>query len=242
MGRTPLIVVSLAAHFALAFGLGRLEVKRSHAATAIEIANVPKKAKAIPPEPAKAIEEPPKPAKAPHEAHRAAPAPVAQNTPPPPPAEAPSVADAMPDFGLSLSGGVGGDGFAIPGGAKGGGVGPGSANAKSSAPIKKALSAAPAAVANGCDEAVVKPKPRGAVPPAEYTASARAAGIEGKVRVRLTVDETGNVVDATIIAGLGYGLDEAALAAARSAHFEPATQCGKPVRATFNLSMRFSAV
>ncbi len=40
---------------------------------------------------------------------------------------------------------------------------------------------------------------------------------------------------------LGYGLDEAAVQAAQSATFEPAVRCGKPTRATFTISMRFSA-
>lgn len=45
---------------------------------------------------------------------------------------------------------------------------------------------------------------------------------------------------ARIGAGLGYGLDEAALEAAKRAAFEPATRCGKPVSATFVIAMRFS--
>jgi len=59
--------------------------------------------------------------------------------------------------------------------------------------------------------------------------------------VELTVDETGRVVEVRVLQGLGYGLDEAALAAARSATFEPALRCGKPSRATFTISMRFTA-
>jgi protein TonB len=106
--------------------------------------------------------------------------------------------------------------------------------------VKKALAAAPAqAGASDCEEPLVKPKPRGAITQPAYTAAAQAASIEGKVRLKVTVDENGNVVDVTVIAGLGYGLDEAAVAAARAAQFEPATQCGKKVRATFNISMRF---
>jgi periplasmic protein TonB len=78
------------------------------------------------------------------------------------------------------------------------------------------------------------------VPQPLGTEAARAAGIEGKVRVQLTVDETGHVVDVKLLQGLGYGLDEAALAAAKRAEFEPALRCGKPTRATFNISMRFT--
>jgi periplasmic protein TonB len=78
------------------------------------------------------------------------------------------------------------------------------------------------------------------VPQPGYTEAARAALVEGKVRVQLTVDETGRVVSVKLLQGLGYGLDEAALAAARQAEFEPAMRCGKPASATFNISMRFS--
>jgi protein TonB len=79
------------------------------------------------------------------------------------------------------------------------------------------------------------------VPQPVYTDAARAAGVEGKVRVELTVDETGRVIDVKLIAGLGQGLDEAALSAARNASFSPAQRCGRPVRATFTIAMRFSA-
>jgi protein TonB len=85
----------------------------------------------------------------------------------------------------------------------------------------------------------VKPKPKG-VPSPAYTAAAREANVEGKVRIEVTVGPDGAVKSARVIAGLGYGLDEAALAAARRGTFEPGTRCGKPVTATFVIAMRFS--
>jgi periplasmic protein TonB len=99
-----------------------------------------------------------------------------------------------------------------------------------------------AAAAGGldpCEDPPAKPKPRN-VPQPAGTEAARAAGVEGKVRVQLTVDESGRVIDVKLLQGLGYGLDEAALSAARQAEFEPAVRCGKPSRATFNISMRFT--
>ena len=78
------------------------------------------------------------------------------------------------------------------------------------------------------------------MPQPAYTPQALEAGVEGKVRIQFTVDETGLVVDVRLLAGLGYGLDEAALAAARQATFEAAVRCGKPVSATFTVSMRFT--
>ncbi len=58
----------------------------------------------------------------------------------------------------------------------------------------------------------------------EYTMQARQAEIEGVVRVEVTVDETGRVTSARVVNGLGCGLDESALAAAKASVFEPASQ------------------
>ncbi len=57
--------------------------------------------------------------------------------------------------------------------------------------------------------------------------------------IEITVDETGRVVDVKLVQGLSLGLDAAALAAGRAAQFEPAVRCGKPVRATFKIGIRF---
>jgi protein TonB len=217
--------VSVVAHTALAVGIGRIEAKTVHEVTAIEIAEV-----APPPPPTAPIEA--KPASPEPQEHTprkvAAPAPAPAEAPP----ETPQLGAALPDFGLSLSGGVGGDGIAVPVAA---------AAPKVAAPVvKKELSALPAAVpADACSEQS-KPKPKN-VPQPAYTAAASAAAIEGKVRLSLTVDEQGNVIDVKVLQGLGYGLDEAALDAARQASFDPALACGKAVRATFTISMRFSA-
>ena len=43
-----------------------------------------------------------------------------------------------------------------------------------------------------------------------------------------------------VLEGLGHGLDEVALTAARAATFEPGTRCGKPTSATFVIAMRFA--
>jgi protein TonB len=231
--KSPFVVFSVLAHGALAFGLGRMEVRASHAATAIEIAELPKP-KQAPSPPAKVDPEPPKraPERSAPRHVAAAPAP-AENTPPKE-AASHSTADALPDFGLSLSGGVGGNGVALPA------AGVEKPSTATSAQVHRNLSASPMAHGGDCEDPVVKPKPR-QVPQPVYTTSARAAGIEGKVRVKLTVDETGRVVNVVVIEGLGYGLDETAVAAAKAAEFEPATRCGKPVSATFTISMRFTA-
>jgi protein TonB len=90
-----------------------------------------------------------------------------------------------------------------------------------------------------CSEPLVKPKPVQIVQPA-YTPDAQEAKIEGKVRVEITISASGEVTDARVIEGLGHGLDEAALSAARASTFTAATRCGQPVGTTFTIGMRFS--
>jgi len=221
-------------HGALGVGVASIEIKKSRASTAISYAEAQKKKK--PPEPTKVEEAPPeKTPKARALAHRAAPAKAAAEAPPPPKANnAPAAFEGLPDFGVSLTGGVNGTGIALP-------IGGGGAPRERSVEKVVRKAAAPVAAAlpsDGCDEPAAKPKPI-SVPQPGYTDDAQAAAIEGKVRVQLTVDESGKVIDVKLIAGLGHGLDEAALAAARRATFEPALRCGKPTSATFTISMRF---
>ena len=90
-----------------------------------------------------------------------------------------------------------------------------------------------------CEEAPSKPKALSRPTPA-YTEDARAAGVSGKVRVEITVDERGRVVSVRVLQGLGHGLDEAAIAAARAMTFEPALRCGKPTTATFRVGFNFA--
>jgi protein TonB len=63
-----------------------------------------------------------------------------------------------------------------------------------------------------------------------YPRREREKGIEGRVRLRLLVDAEGNVKEAAVARSSGSeALDEAALAAAKEWHFEPATEDGTPV-------------
>lgn len=56
----------------------------------------------------------------------------------------------------------------------------------------------------------------------DYPPEARQLGIEGKILVRLIVDETGKVRSTTLISKLGHGLDELALERAKELVFDPA--------------------
>lgn len=55
-----------------------------------------------------------------------------------------------------------------------------------------------------------------------YPAEARQLGVEGIIKAKLIVDDTGKVTKVTLVKKLGHGLDELALARARALEFEPA--------------------
>jgi len=89
----------------------------------------------------------------------------------------------------------------------------------------KSKNAAPDSPRSTPVEILSKPKPT-------YTDSARAKKIEGEVLVEVTFLATGQVQVLRVSQGLGEGLDEAAVAAARQIRFRPATLDGKPVDST----------
>ena len=91
----------------------------------------------------------------------------------------------------------------------------------------------------GCAEEASRPRPLSMPQPA-YTDAARTAAVEGRVRVRITVDGTGTVTGVEVLEGLGHGLDESAIEAVRGARFEPSQRCGTAVEATFTISVRFT--
>ena len=136
-----------------------------------------------------------------------------------------------------MSGGVGMGGVAVP---LGDSLGAGAREpVKRAAQAKTLVEAKKEVVQDECAEPASKPKPIEMQKP-EYTEEARTAGIEGKVRVELTVAADGSVREAKVLESLGHRLDEAALNAVRAAKFEPAVHCGKPVEATFVVAIRFS--
>ena len=76
----------------------------------------------------------------------------------------------------------------------------------------------------------------------DYPAEAKALGIEGQIRVRLVVDDTGAVKTAVLLNKLGHGLDELALERAKKIVFDPAKDTDdKPVSSvviwTFNMTL-----
>jgi TonB family protein len=137
--------------------------------------------------------------------------------------------------GVTVSAGFG-NGVAVgtPGGGSRGGVQQGvfADEQASTAPKVKQT----AAVTNTKPvEILFKPKPA-------YTSEARNKRIEGDVRLQVLFTSSGEIKVEKIVQGLGYGLDESAVAAAHQIKFHPALQDGQPVdfsgviRMTFELA------
>jgi len=55
------------------------------------------------------------------------------------------------------------------------------------------------------------------------------AGLQGDVIVEITIDVEGNVSETKLLHGVGHGIDEKVIAAARAWHFHPATRNGVAV-------------
>lgn len=206
--------VSLVLHLGLGAALAAIHVPKKPEPVTIELRTIERPKPPKPPEPEPEPEQAPTP-------HRAA---------PPPKAAAPAEAAPPPDFGFAMAGAGSAGGLAIPTGPK-----PEAAVRQTA----RKLVAAPKAAEAGCSEDEVKAHAISMPHPA-YTDDARAAAIEGKVRVQLTVGADGAVTDAVVLEGLGHGLDEAAVASLREGKFSPATRCGVPVAATFVVAVRFA--
>jgi len=72
-----------------------------------------------------------------------------------------------------------------------------------------------------------------------YPPDALRDRIGGTVRLELSIDETGRVVNARVVEPAGHGFDEAALEAVKTWTFEPAHQGAVPIAATVQLALPF---
>jgi protein TonB len=240
MGRWTIlgVLLSLAVHLGVGIGIAAIpkDMVRKHSLVAI----VDKKKKAKKDEDKPVKDEPPPPPK-PKEPPRALPKPkpAPENTPPPPANTPPPSAAAhaqlaaLPNLGISMAGGPGGVGIAVPTGPTGPDLG--TAAAREVEAPKTALKPK-----DDCTEDAVKPKlGAGGIPQEGIKAAAQAAGgIEGKIRLELLVDENGVVTSARVISGLGGGVDDAAISAGRRAKLTPSTKCGRPVAGRLVVSVR----
>jgi TonB family protein len=76
-------------------------------------------------------------------------------------------------------------------------------------------------------------------PPVQYTAEAKQLHIQGDVVLHVTFTASGQVIVQSIIRSLGHGLDEEARRVAQQIRFRPATQNGRPVDLTTNITITF---
>jgi len=77
-------------------------------------------------------------------------------------------------------------------------------------------------------------------PRAAYTDLARQNKVEGNVVLRVKFQKNGSIGKIKVITGLGDGLTESAIAAAKKIRFEPATKKGKPYTVTKNIQYNFT--
>lgn len=243
MSLTKTIAVSAVAHAAFLGGIVALKPPEKKSTESIGVMMTEKK------KPKKEEEEKPKPIEAPPEVlhqkttFKAPPKPAEAPPPEPAPQQHAALA-AAPDFGISMSGMAGpggaGIGIGVPVG-PGGGASKGVSQLAAPPPKEKSFGTVKEALAGDspCGEELVKPKPQGFAQP-QYTDEARSAEIEGRVKLKLTVDAQGNVSDVQVMSGLGHGLDESSIATARRIKFAPGTACSKPVSASFIITFRFA--
>jgi TonB family protein len=125
-----------------------------------------------------------------------------------------------PGYGPGSGGGFGGGN----GGGFGGGNGPGGGGD------------APPEMPKGPSVAlkiISKPQP-------QYTEEARKNQISGTVRLKVIFNSNGSVGSITAVSGLGYGLTEKAIAAARNIRFEPQLKNGVPTSISKTIEYNFN--
>ncbi|MBK7859226.1 MAG: energy transducer TonB [Archangiaceae bacterium] len=186
-----------------------------------------------PPDPPKE-EEKPKPPPPKPVVKVAIPKPKLDELPPPPTEEAPKE-DVKPPpivIGVQLSGTSSAGNFAAPvGNTAMGGVAP-----KAVAPEEVKAYKAPKYVPPGGADSDPVAEAEVKIP---YPEEAKRAGIEGTVRLRITVDFEGHVTEVKVLSGPGYGLDEAAREAIKRFKFKPALKAGEAVSTTITYNYTF---
>lgn len=235
------VLVSLAAHGMLAMAaLSVAHDKQQRRATTIALADDHKQ-KPEPPKPQVPRPEPPKPrprAKPAAPAPAPAPAPAASPAPAAPAAPTPIDTVMTNEPGMDMGTGIRPREEVKPRGPAPGKPRPAAAPVK--APIKTDHPDTTATDGAGaCTEPPGKPEPT-LKTEIEYTEEARAAGIEGRLVLKVTVDATGSVTDVIVVAGVDPALDAAAIAIVKTWRFRPALTCGKPVAGgQYTIARRF---
>lgn len=73
----------------------------------------------------------------------------------------------------------------------------------------------------------------------EYTPEAKKKRIEGEVALMIVVNEKGDVTEAKVTKGLGYGLDENAVEAVKVWRYKPAEKDGEPIAVKMEVTTSF---
>lgn len=221
--RSTVYMVSVGVHLAVGAALALIPQEKLREVVAIALNEEPEKKKAEPPKPPEHHED--RPSHAPGHNVR----PVAAAAPAAAAADAQN-GPAFTDIGLALDSSAT-DGIAVN-------IAPPVAPPPPEPVLEKPKLLTARVFEAEKDEPIQKARIMTRVRPS-YSEAARRAHIEGVVRLELMVDENGDVVSARVLQGLGYGLDEAAIAAARRFHFKPAQKSGRSVTAPFIIKMRF---
>ncbi len=151
---------------------------------------------------------------------------VAERPAPAPPAAAPF------DSGVHL--GNGGDGIALPEARP-------EKPAARPAPVARPKTA-PVKILDGqpCEEPLAKPTVLDRATAIQYPAEARAAGIVGRLVLKVIVGADGSADEVEVVQGVDAALDAAAIGAVKTWRFQPASKCGKSVAGgVYLLARRF---
>ncbi len=185
------------------------------------------------PEPPKPVEpEPPKPKIKPPPVKVAEVKPPPEPAPPPPTEEAPTPKQNIPVVGISLSNTSMQGSFAAPVGNTAYGAVAKVATDPNAVGAYRAPRYVPPGGADTDPEVIGDVK-------ISYPEEAKRADVEGKVRLKITVDFEGHVSDVVVVSGPGYGLNEAAAAAMKRFRFKPAMKNGEAVSTSFIYTYTF---
>jgi len=239
------IIASLALHGVVAMvALSAAHERKVRRATTVSLAEQErKKPEAKPPEPPKAPPPRPRPKAPPAPAPTPTAAPVA-------PAPAATTAPIQTDTVMSNDAGDAGEvGMDMGTGQRSRdearSVQPGPARPRpAAAPVKTPIKS-DQADSSGTDGGGACTEPPGKPEPTfktdiEYTEEARAAGVEGRLVLKVTVDASGSVTDVIVVSSVDPALDAAAIATVKTWRFRAALACGKPVAGgQYTLARRF---
>ena len=112
------------------------------------------------------------------------------------------------------------------------GSGVGNGNIEPQTTVKPELPVKPRGITTGI-RIISKPQPR-------YTDAARQNQIQGQVTLKVQFLADGRIGAISPVSGLGYGLTEQAMAAARMIRFEPAMRNGVPYTVSRTISYSFT--